>query len=121
MQLTRDSINAKYQIRKYSPGSVTVNAQDYTSSILLMPDLLQPWSVSDISQLQTKHISEFLEFQPDIILLGTGTKLTFIDQELLTLAQQQNVGIELMTTAAACRTYSVLVAEQRRVLAALVI
>jgi uncharacterized protein len=121
MQLNLDNSNAQYQITRYELGHVTVNGQDYTKSILLMADHLSEWPVHNISQLQQSELLALLELHPDVILIGTGDKLIFPPDELLQTIKSHGVGIEVMNTPAACRTYTVLIAEGRRVLAALML
>lgn len=121
MQLDLERSSAKYQIKKYRPGCVTVNEQDYTTSILLLPDSLSAWPVANIQVLTQADLLALLEFKPEVILLGTGNKLVFPDVSITHVVQSNKVGLEVMATDAACRTYTILVAEQRRVLAALII
>lgn len=77
------------------------------------------WNPQSISDFKTEHFSNFTEEQPEIILLGTGKKLIFPPQDCLSLLQQNNIGYEVMDTAAACRTFNVLAAEGRDVILAI--
>lgn len=121
MQLSRDPSTAKYQITRCEDGTVTVNDTEFTESILVMPHAMQDWKVRDIKHLQEDDLSAMLELKPDVILLGTGRNLIFPPDELLEFVKQRGVGVEIMNTAAACRTYTVLISEGRKVLAALVV
>lgn len=121
MQLTLDQGNTKYQITKYSAGCVTINDEHYTSAIMLMPEFIAPWNVTDITQLQEQDLLAAIELRPDVILVGTGDISVFLDATLMQIATTHNIGIEVMSTAAACRTFTVLAAEGRKVLALLVI
>jgi len=121
MQLTKDSSDAQYQIKKYAPGCITVNNQDYTNSILIMPNYFSAWDINHIQDLQLEQLQHLMQFQPDVILIGAGEKLVFPKLNTPQIAAQYKVGIEIMTSAAACRTYTILVAEQRNVLAALIV
>lgn len=121
MQLSKETNNARFQITKYSAESVTVNDQEYTSSILVTPNAIINWSAKNIDNLNTADIAEILKLQPAIILLGTGSDLVFPNMALLQAIYAQKIGIETMTTPAACRTYTALTSEGRNVLAALII
>ena len=78
------------------------------------------WIPQNISDFKTEHFLSFIQEQPEIVLLGTGKKLAFPSQDCLSLLQKSNIGYEVMDTAAACRTFNVLVAEGRDVILAIV-
>ena len=121
MQLNKESNSAQYQITKYSASSITVNELEYNESILVSPNLVALWNVSNIENLTRADFQPVIELQPEIILLGTGENLSFPDQAILQDIYQHKIGIEIMTTPAACRTYAALTSECRNVIAALVI
>lgn len=121
MQLTLDENPSKYQIRAYEPSKITINEQVYTSSLLVCPDALSEWSVNAIADLTAADMQEILTLKPEIILLGSGEELIMPSPELLAIAQEQRVGIEVMTNSAACRTFSILTAEQRRVVLGIIL
>ena len=81
---------------------------------------INSWLPQNISDFKIEHFSSFTKEQPEIVLLGTGKKLTFPPQDCLSLLQQNNIGYEVMDTAAACRTFNVLAAEGRDVILAIV-
>lgn len=94
----------------------------YTTSLLLGGDnLLQDWPVSHVSKLAMPHLEPVWKIQPDIVLLGTGEKLIFPKTELIQSFGTRGIGFEVMDTPAACRTYNVLLAEGRDVMALLII
>lgn len=91
-----------------------------TYSVLLHAEgMLQPWPVNQPDELLSEHFQLILEWQPEVLLLGTGSRLRFPEPTCLTSLQLQGIGVEVMDTAAACRTFNVLAAEGRRVAAAL--
>lgn len=77
------------------------------------------WSPQDVSELNPEHFLSFSEYQPEVVLLGMGHQLRFPPQDCLSVLQQQNLGYEVMDTAAACRTFNVLAAEGREVMLAM--
>lgn len=121
MQLSKDNNNAKYQITKYTASSVTVNNEEFTSSILVMPEQVMPWSVRNVRDLSRVALKQIIEIHPEIVLLGTGAELVFPDPAVLQELFMHKIGVEIMTNSAACRTYAALTSEGRNVLAALVI
>ncbi len=121
MQLNLESSTAKYQIKQYATGCVTVNEQEYTHPLLIMPEYLAPWTVANLAAITAQHIAELCQLQPSLIIIGVGEQQAFLPTEVLQPARDRGIGVEIMTTAAACRTYTILVSEHRNVLAALII
>ncbi len=92
-----------------------------TSSLIVTPDqLIQDW-LDNPPNLTQQDMQRLLATHPEVILLGTGQSLTFPKAEILQQCYQEKIGIEVMNTPAACRTYNVLASENRRVAAALMI
>ncbi len=122
MQFNLESNPSKYQINGYTTNSVTVNAQQYTTSILVMPQYFSLWEeLHDIADLSQQSLLNLATLKPEIILLGTGANLVFPAPLITQVLFTQRIGLEIMTTGAACRTYAALTAEGRNVLAALII
>lgn len=119
MQFNLENNPAKYQINGYTTNSVTVNNQIYTLPILVMPQYFSLWDLNHIETLSQQHLLALLTIKPEVILLGTGNKLIFPNPAITQVLFAQRIGLEIMTTAAACRTYTALSAEGRNVLAAL--
>ena len=80
---------------------------------------IESWQPQIFSDFRPDHFVGFTEKSPEILLIGTGQKLRFPAQDNLTVIQQNNLGYEIMDTAAACRTFNVLVAEGRDVILAI--
>jgi uncharacterized protein len=122
MKLSLDYSTSKYSIQAYESDALTINQQRYGHNVVLSPEqLIEPWSPKDVHELTAEHIQQLLELTPEIILLGTGDSLVFPAPELSILALQQGIGFEVMDTGSACRTFNVLAAEDRNVVAALMI
>lgn len=119
MKFQLDSGQATYQIQRYDSQSVTINDQIYTQSIIVMPEYLSEWTVKDFNRLELDHFQRLRALCPEVVLLGTGTTIHFPTTELLTPLTQDGIGVEVMNTPAACRTYMILMAEGRKVAAAL--
>ncbi|MEE8387614.1 MAG: Mth938-like domain-containing protein [Acidiferrobacterales bacterium] len=109
-------------IRSYSPGEIRIKTGIYTQSLVLSASVLHAgWPLDDITALEDSHIELILEQEPELILLGTGARLVFPSAEKLRPIIERGIGYEIMDTAAACRTYNVLVGEGRHVVAGLII
>jgi uncharacterized protein len=107
----------------YGDDYVIINGERYTQpSLLVTPDaILTDWQVDGFSTLTAEHFVHIAEQKPEIVLLGTGARLQFPHPRLSVALQQACVGLEVMDTKAACRTYNILVAEGRRVVVGLLI
>jgi uncharacterized protein len=81
--------------------------------------IITDWSAQAPGTLALEDLAAALELEPEIILIGTGEGASLPDVELMSAIAERGIGLEFMTTPAACRTYNVLVHEQRRVVVAL--
>ncbi len=119
-QLTLDTGSGTYYIRSYEPGKLMIGEQAITSNVIVTPEtLITNWQVADMTTLQPEHLQAVFELKPALVLLGTGAEQQFLKPALMALFYNKKIGIEVMNTAAACRTYNVLMAEGRKVVAAL--
>jgi len=103
----------------YGDGYVLVNGQRHDGSIIVMPEQLLRWDVAGFDALQEKDFEVFLGLDLEILLLGTGAKQRFPHPRLTQALLHKRIGVESMDVQAACRTYNILMAEERRVAAAL--
>lgn len=122
MRFAEDDTAGRYRIRAYAPGQVTVNDETLTCSLIVGPDrLIRDWPPQAFEDLTAGHLALALALEPEILILGTGDRLRFPSPRLTGEIQQRGIGVEVMDTAAACRTYNILLGERRRVAAALLI
>lgn len=120
MQIRLDTPSGQNVIRAYERGRVTVNQETYRASLLVTPERVIPdWPPQSFGALAPAHFERVAALEPEIVLLGTGARLHFPPAPLFHLLVRQGIGFEVMDTGAACRTYNVLMAEGRRVVAAL--
>lgn len=104
----------------YGDGYVKVNDERHDRSIVFAPDEpVQDWDAESFEALTPAHVRALLEFKPEIVILGTGDRLRFPPREIARVLADASVGFEVMDTKAACRTYNILMAEGRRVVAAM--
>lgn len=113
--------NTHYQITHYDAQGIIINQHRYTHSIIVTPHTLMPWPVTHFDELTAAHFAAVLAPAPQIVLFGSGQQLRFPHSELLVPLINAGIGVEVMDTYAACRTYTILGGEQRQVAAALII
>jgi uncharacterized protein len=107
-------------IESYSSEGIVINKIHYADSILVGPELLvADWAPQSCAELSFEHFRQILDLAPEIILLGTGKRLRFPDNDILMAIMSRNIGIEVMDTRAACRAYNLIAGEGRVVVAAL--
>jgi len=109
-------------IERYGNGGFRVTGESYRGSILVLPDWVAAWPLTTIDQLDLASLEPVLAAEPpvEVLLIGCGPAMAFIDPALRAAARARGVALEPMDTGAACRTYNVLMAEDRRVAAALI-
>lgn len=108
--------------QKQTGQALSLELETHTQSFLLAPtDLVPSWPVKSTADLEEAHLPQLLKFDPEVILLGSGQRIVWPAMTLVKTLNDQNVGIEVMDTAAACRTFNILMHEGRRVLAALIL
>ena len=106
-------------ITGYGEGYVMVNGERRSSSLVVLPDRIEEWSVKRFDQLSTEDFTYLKNLKAEIVLLGTGPKQRFPHPRLTAELAKAGIGLEVMDLQAACRTYNILVAEERKVAAAL--
>jgi len=122
MKFSEDIPGNGFIITAYDSDSIRIAGRDYASSLIICADrLIEDWPPACIEDLDEMHIAAIIELEPELVLLGTGSRLVFPPVQIYAGLIQRNVGIEIMNTQAACRTYNVLVAEGRKVTAGLII
>lgn len=122
MKFTQDSPGSELVFSNYDDHSVTINEQKLASSLIVFPDQLHSdWSTRDVSDLTIEHFQLLLQRRPDIVILGTGKTQQFPPVTLRRELAAHQLQLEIMDNAAACRTYNLLVSEDRDVAAAIII
>lgn len=121
MQLNLERPDYRYFLRGADGHGALVNDRRLERSFVLAPDtLLEDWPLRDASAMTTAHLDVMLAMLPELVVLGTGAVQRFPPAEVMATCLSRGIGIEVMTNAAAARTYSVLAGEGRRVVAGFV-
>lgn len=119
MQLTREN-SFQHFIRAWEPGRVRIAERWVTGHVIVSAEnIVEGWLPAAPDVLTVADLAPALALEPTILLLGTGTGRFLPDVELMADLAQRRIGLEIMSTPAACRTFNVLLQEQRRVVAAL--
>jgi uncharacterized protein len=103
----------------YGENYVAVNGARLERSSIVLPDRILDWNVAGFDALRAEDFQVFTTLQLEIVLLGTGNRQRFPHPRLTAALAHARVGVEVMDLQAACRTYNILVAEERKVAAAL--
>ncbi len=122
MRFTQDSSTTTHLIRAYGAGELRINNDIYRATVILSAStiLMEP-NIREAADLATFDASRILAQSPELVLLGTGPRQIFPDSPFRAQFLTAGIGLEVMDTGAACRTFNVLVAEQRRVVALLIV
>ena len=120
MKLHAERIEGTNAIARYGKDGVLVNGITHTTSVVVpWRGTVGTWSVQRFEELNAGHFAELILHEPELVIFGSGLKMRFAPPSCLRALIEKGIGFESMDTAAACRTYNVLLAEGRAVLAAL--
>jgi uncharacterized protein len=119
VQLSLENPDFRYVLRGTEPGAVLVNERRLTRSFIVSPqEMVEDWRPRTIADLQVADMEPVLAMEPVLVLVGSGERLVFPAQRIVATCLTRGIGIEVMDNAAAARTFDVLAAEGRKVVAA---
>jgi uncharacterized protein len=122
MKLHLTQAEGQNLITSYGEGWVEINRKRYAHSLIVLPEsIIEDWQVSDFEGLTIEHFQKLAALKPEVVLLGTGAKHRFIHPRLTAPLTALGISVECMDTAAACRTYNILMSEGRQVAANLIV
>lgn len=122
MKFEREQAAGRNMFTGYGEGYVEVNRVRFQESLVVTGErIVKDWPIGSVDELQADHLAAIIELKPAIVLLGTGARFQFPDPARLAPLYKAGIGVEVMDTPAACRTYNILMGEGRDVLAALVL
>lgn len=122
MKIHQDPTDGSYRIIRHSAEGVQINDQLYARSVVVTPDhLISPWPPASFAEMTLEHLKMAQTLDPEVMLLGTGAQQQFPTRAIMRPILQSGIGLEVMDTGSACRTYNILMGEGRRVVAALII
>lgn len=122
MKLQPDRLDGVNAIQSTRPGQVIINGQTWVSSVIVpWQGAVCAWDGALPGQIGAEHFERLVALRPEVVIYGSGPTLRFVPPALLRSLHAARIGIETMDTAAACRTYNILVGEGRKVVAALLL
>lgn len=122
MEVSPLAATGRQMIEGYRPGRFQVSGVEYAGSIIVVPERTLAWNQTTAADLAFEDLAPVLEAEPaiDVLLIGCGQRMAMLPKLLREKLREAGIGADIMDTGAACRTYNVLVSEDRRVAAALI-
>jgi uncharacterized protein len=122
MPLAEDIVTSRHRITSYSADTVSINETVYRQSLVMTAESLHtPWPVTRLQDLTVETLEPIFASMPAVVLLGTGSKQQFPEPKIFGLFGARGIGLEVMDNGALCRTFNILVAEDRAVTAAIIL
>ncbi len=122
MKFSEDYAAGSYIIRAFTDNRIEINNTVYENSLVISKHHLDDnWGISHVDQISHEIWLKLIADRPEVILIGTGSDLIFPHPSSYAPAIEQGIGVEFMDSGAACRTYNVLLSEERRVIAGIIL
>ena len=121
MKITQQPQEGANLIRRYGPDFILVGERELRESVIVSATTLTPWPPRSVDELTAEHLPVLFALAPEIVVLATGATQKFPRAALRAEFATRRIGLEVMEIGAACRTYNVLVGEERKVLAAVLL
>ncbi len=120
MKFAESDDSTGYPVEGYGSEGIRIGGRTFRVGLILTPErLIEGWGPENPSGLTPAHVAQILELGPHVIVIGTGSRQVFPDPSVYDAIAGSGVGLEIMDSGAACRTYNILMAEGRRVAAGL--
>jgi uncharacterized protein len=121
MKFTQQRPDGINLIRRYGPDFITIGEQEVRASCIVSATTIDAWPPRSVAELTIEQLAPLFARNPEIVVLSTGVRQEFPRAALRAEFASRKIGLEIMEVGAACRTYNVLVGEERKVLAAILI
>jgi uncharacterized protein len=122
MKFIPETLEGANMISRHEPHRLWVGGTAHERSIIVpWAGEVLPWPVTAWADLALADFERMASLSPELVIFGSGARMRFAPAALLRPLLERRIGVECMDTAAACRTYNVLVSERRSVLAALLV
>jgi uncharacterized protein len=122
MKFQPDTLDGTNAVTRFEGHRLWVGPRLYAASVLVpWRGAVVSWPPASAAELAVAHFEQILALQPELVIYGSGGQLVFPPPALARVLWERRIGLEAMGTAAACRTYNVLAAEGRSVVAALIL
>lgn len=107
-------------IRSVGTEGIRLGDRHFQHSLIIgRTELIEDWPPQSLAELTAEHFEAVLRLEPEVVLLGTGAQQVFLAPDRLAPFYRRQIGVEIMSTEAACRTFNILVMEERKAVAAL--
>jgi uncharacterized protein len=121
MKFTQQRQEGINLIRRYGADFIAVGEREIRGSCLISAHSIDAWLPRSVDELASEHLAPLFDLQPEVVVLSTGARQTFPRAALRAEFATRRIGLEVMEVGAACRTYNVLVGEERRVVGAILL
>jgi uncharacterized protein len=121
MQITQQRPEGINLIRRYGADFIAIGENEIRESCIVTARSFSPWAPRSFDELTAEHFLPLFAFKPEVVVLSTGPRQVFPRAALRAEFASRKIGLEVMEIGAACRTYNVLVGEERQVLAAILL
>jgi len=121
MKFTQQLPSGINLIRRYGPDFIAIGEQEIRESCLVTANSIESWAPRSVEELHAEHLAALFALAPEVVVLSTGAKQQFPRAALRAEFAMRRIGLEIMEIGAACRTYNVLVGEERHVLVAILL
>ena len=118
MRFAEDS-SSSFTIQAAGKDGIVIGDRRVSHSVLVSPESLQDWPPASMAELTAEHVAQCVALAPEVIIIGSGRQQVLLPLEYAAGLQAQGIGVEVMANDAACRTFNVLLSEDRRVVLAL--
>jgi len=121
MKFTQQRAEGANLIRRYGADHILVGDREIRVSTIVTPAALIDWAPRNVEELSAAHLGALFDLSPEVVVLATGATQKFPRAALRAEFATRKIGLEVMEIGAACRTYNVLVGEDRKVVAAILL
>jgi len=120
MDINKHKFHGNYKLSGYESEKIIVNNTEYKHSIVVSNNtFVTNWEPQQAKKITSNDIELLITLDPEIIIIGTGMKHHFIDEAILEVAFNKNIPVEMMSSSKACMLYTILIQEQKYVVAAI--
>lgn len=122
MEVSMPTPAGRQLVEKYGDGGFQISGVRHTGSVITLPEITLPWSVTTFSEMTLDSLKPVLDHEPkiEVLLVGCGDHIQFIPKDIRAALKEAGIGVDPMDTGAGCRTFNVLMTEDRRAAAALI-
>jgi len=120
IDLTLERPGDHHFVRSVGESGIRVGDTIYTGPLILTPrQVMTGWPPATFAEIRAAHLEALFALDPEVALLGTGARQAFLAPDIMIEVYRRGIGLEVMTTDAACRTFNILASDGRHVVAAL--